>query len=334
MLGYIIRRLMRAIPQLLLISVLAFIIIQLPPGDIVETQIRNLEASGASVDQHQAEVLKRQYGLDKPAYLRYFLWIGKIITRFDFGYSYAWQKPVSEVILGRMGYTFAIALFSSIVTWALAIPIGIFVAIRQYSIWDYIVTFLTFVGMAVPPFFLAMVLMYVTLTRYGVRTVGGLFSPEFMVASWSWAKFLDLLKHLWLPIVLLGIGGTAGTIRTMRAMMLDELRKPYVMVARAKGLAEFHVIMRYPVRLAINPIISGLMWLLPWLFSGGMLIEIVLNLPTAGPAMYASLRAEDMYLAGAYILIIGALTIISAIFSDILLAVSDPRIRFGGVEGV
>ena len=332
MLTYIIRRFVRAIPQLLLISILAFIIIQLPPGDIVEQQILNLEASGVQVDQRQAELLKRQYGLDKPMYERYFLWMRKIVTAFDFGYSYTWQKPVAEVIRGRMGYTFGLALFSAIFTWVVAIPVGVFVAVRQYSIADYVVTFMTFVGMAVPGFFLAMVIMYVALTRFGLR-VGGLFSPEYMVAPWSWAKFMNLLSNMWLPIVLLGIGGTAGTIRTMRAMMLDELRKQYVTVARAKGLSEFQVIVRYPLRLAINPIISGLMWLLPWLFSGGILVEIVLNLPTAGPALYASLMAQDMYMAGAYILIIGALTAISAIFSDILLAASDPRIRFGGVEG-
>jgi peptide/nickel transport system permease protein len=332
MLTYIIRRFVRAIPQLLLISVLAFIIIQLPPGDIVEQQILNLEASGVDVDERQAQLLRQMYGLDRPMYARYFHWMRKVVTGFDFGYSYTWQKPVAEVIMGRMGYTFALALFAAIFTWVVAIPIGVFVAVRQYSVADYIVTFMTFVGMAVPGFFLAMVIMYIALTQFGIR-VGGLFSPEYMVAPWSWAKFLDLLRNLWLPIVLLGIGGTAGTIRTMRAMMLDELRKQYVTVARAKGLSELQVIARYPLRLAINPIVSGLMWLLPWLFSGGILVEIVLNLPTAGPALYASLMAQDMYMAGAYILIIGALTAISAIFSDILLAASDPRIRFGGVEG-
>lgn len=333
MLMYIIRRVLRAIPQLALISVLAFIIVQLPPGDIVTQQIQNLRASGVEVDERQAELLMKQYGLDKPVHMRYFHWVGKIVTKFDFGYSYTWQKPVSEVIMGRMGYTFSLALFSAIFTWAVAIPVGVFVAVRQYSIADYFVTFMTFVGMAVPSFFLAMVIMYVALTRFGIR-VGGLFSPEYMVEPWSWAKFLDLLSNLWLPIILLGIGGTAGTIRAMRAMMLDELRKQYVTVARAKGLAEFVVLVRYPLRLAINPIISGLMWLLPWLFSGGTLIEIVLNLPTAGPALYASLMAQDMYMAGGYIMIIGALTAVSAIFSDIILALSDPRIRFGGMVGV
>jgi peptide/nickel transport system permease protein len=318
---------------LVLISILAFIIIQLPPGDMVTQRLQSLRASGVEIDQRQAELLMRQYGLDKPFHMRYLLWIWKIVTQFDFGFSYTWQRPVAEVIMDRMGYTFALALFSAIFTWVVAIPIGVFVAVKQYSLADYFVTLMTFVGVAVPSFFLALVIMYIALTRFGIR-VGGLFSPEYMVLPWSFAKFLDLLSNLWLPIILLGIGGTAGTIRTMRAMMLDELRKQYVTVARAKGLSEFVVLVRYPLRLAINPIISGLMWLLPWLFSGGTLIEIVLNLPTAGPAMYASLMSQDMYMAGGYILIIGALTAVSAIFSDIVLAASDPRIRFGGVEGV
>ena len=333
MLSYILQRILRAIPQLFLISVLAFTIIQLPPGDIVTYQLERLRASGVEVDEAQAELLMRQYGMDKPMLQRYLLWIGNIITKFDFGYSYTFEKTVSQVIMERMGYTFAIALASAIFTWVVAIPIGIFAAVRQYSMADYVITFLTFVGLAVPAFFLALIIMYVALTRFGVRT-GGLFSPEYMVQPWSWGKFLNLLSNMWLPIILLGTGGVAGTIRTMRAMMLDELRKQYVTVARAKGLAELVVIMRYPVRLAINPIISGLMWLLPWLFSGSIILGIVLNLPTAGPALYASLRQQDMYMAGAYIVITGALTAVSAIFSDVLLAMSDPRIRFGGVEGV
>ena len=333
MLSYIIRRVVRAVPQLLLISILAFIIIQLPPGDIVTKQLERLQASGATVDQAQADALRRQYGMDKPMYQRYLLWISKILTKFDFGYSYTFEKPVAQVIMERMGYTFAIALFAHIFTWTVAIPIGIYVAVKQYSIADYIVTFVTFIGLAVPAFFLALIIMYVALTKFGIRT-GGLFSQEYLVQPWSWGKFLNLLSNMWLPIILLGTGGVAGTIRTMRAMMLDELRKQYVTVARAKGLSEYKVIVRYPVRLAINPILSGVMWLLPWLFSGGIMVEIVLNLQTAGPALYASLRQQDMYMAGAYIMITGALTAFSAILSDILLAVSDPRIRFGGVEGV
>ncbi len=332
MLAYIIQRIIRVIPQLLLISILAFIIIQLPPGDIVTKQIERLQSSGVTVSQQQAAALIRQYGMDRPMYQRYLLWMSNIITKFDFGYSYTFEKPVAQVIAERMGYTFAIALFAHIFTWTVAIPIGIYVAVKQYSVTDYVVTLITFIGLAVPAFFLAMLIMYVALTRFGIRT-GGLFSQEYMVLPWSWGKFVDLLKHMWLPVILLGTGGVAGTIRTMRAMMLDELRKQYVTVARAKGLSEFNVIVRYPARLAINPILSSVMWLLPWLFSGGIILEIVLNLQTAGPALYASLQNQDMYMAGAYILITGALTAISAILSDVLLAMSDPRIRFGGVEG-
>ncbi len=262
MLAYILQRIIRVIPQLLLISILAFIIIQLPPGDIVTRQIERLQASGVTVSEAQAQALIRQYGMDRPMYQRYLLWISKIITKFDFGYSYTFEKPVAQVIMERMGYTFAIALFAHIFTWTVAIPIGIYVAVKQYSITDYIVTLVTFVGLAVPAFFLAMIIMYIALTRFGIRT-GGLFSQEYMVLPWSWGKFVDLLKHMWLPIILLGTGGVAGTIRTMRAMMLDELRKQYVTVARAKGLSEFSVIVRYPARLAINPILSSVMWLLP-----------------------------------------------------------------------
>lgn len=300
---------------------------------MVTYRIQRLRASGVEVSEAQAEALMRQYGMDKPMPRRYLLWISNIITKFDFGYSYTYEKPVSQVIMERMGYTFAIALFAHIFTWSVAIPIGIYVAVKQYSIADYLVTFITFIGLAVPAFFLALLIMYVALTRFGIRA-GGLFSPEYLVQPWSWGKFLNLLSNMWLPIILLGTGGVAGTIRTMRAMMLDELRKQYVTVARAKGLAELLVIVRYPVRLAINPILSSVMWLLPWLFSGGIMVEIVLNLPTAGPALYASLRQQDMYMAGAYVVITGALTAISAIVSDVLLAMSDPRIRFGGVEGV
>jgi peptide/nickel transport system permease protein len=333
MLGYIIRRIVRAVPQMLLVSIMAFIIIQLPPGDIVTRQIQRLQGSGVTVDEAQAAAMRRQYGMDRPMYQRYFLWISNILTKFDFGYSYTFEKPVAQVMTERMLYTFGIALFAHVFTWTVAIPIGIFVAVKQYSIIDYAVTFITFIGLAVPPFFLALIIMYIALTRFGIRT-GGLFSQEYMVQPWSWGKFLNLLSNLWLPIVLLGIGGVASTIRTMRAMMLDELRKQYVTVARAKGLSEFRVIMQYPVRLAINPILSSVMWLLPWLFSGGIMVEIVLNLQTAGPALYSSLRNQDMYMAGAYILLTGALTAMSAILSDVLLAISDPRIRLGGVGSV
>jgi len=331
MLSFIIRRLLRMIPQLFLISILAFVIIQLPPGDYLTEYLNRLRASGATVDQYEVERFTRMYGLDRPMYQQYLKWIGNIVTEFDFGYSFEWQKPVKEVIGGRMPMTFMIALFAWFVSWGIAIPIGIFAAVKQYSITDYFFTLMSFIGLAVPPFLLALVIMYVAFDSFGIR-VGGLFSPEYQLEPWSWDRVVDLLQHIWVPVLLLAIVGTANIMRTMRATMLDELRKQYVTVARAKGLSELRVLLSYPVRLAINPILSQTFYVLPWLFSGGMVIEIVLNLPTAGPAMWTSLMAQDMYLAGSYILIIGTLTALGGLMSDILLAVVDPRIRFEGVE--
>jgi peptide/nickel transport system permease protein len=331
MLSFIIRRLLRMIPQLFLISILAFVIIQLPPGDYLTEYLNRLRSTGATIDEAEVERFTQMYGLDRPMYMQYLKWIGGVVTELDFGYSFDWQKPVKEVIGGRMVLTFLVALFAWIVSWGIAIPIGIFAAVRPYSIADYFFTFIGFLGLAVPGFLLALVIMYVAFDSFGIR-VGGLYSPEYQLEPWSVAKFKDLLQHIWVPVVLLAIVGTANIMRTMRATMLDELSKQYVTVARSKGLSQMQVLMKYPVRLAINPIISQTMYVLPWLFSGGIVIEVVLNLPTAGPAMYSSLMLQDMYLAGSYILIIGALTAFGGLISDILLAVVDPRIRFGAVE--
>jgi peptide/nickel transport system permease protein len=333
MIGYILMRLLRMIPQLLLISVLAFIIIQLPPGDYLTEYMRNLEQAGVEVNQVMIDRYTSMYGLDKPMYQQYLIWIGNIITKGDFGYSFAWNRSVSDVIGPRIGTTFFIALLSHIVTWSVAIPVGIYVAVKQYSVADYVFTFIGFIGIATPGFLLALVLMYVSFTQFGIR-VGGLFSPEMQIAPWSFAKFKDLLAHLWLPVFITGFSGTAYTIRTLRATMLDELRKQYVTVARAKGLSEWDVILKYPVRIAINPILSTVGWLLVWFFSAGTVVEIVLNLDTAGPVLWRALLGQDMYVAGAYIVIIGFLTAIGSLISDIALAVVDPRIRFGSVEGL
>jgi peptide/nickel transport system permease protein len=333
MLSYIIKRLLRMIPQLFLISLLAFIIIQLPPGDYLTEYINRLRATGYSVDEYEVERFTRMYGLDQPMHIQYLRWITNIVTKLDFGYSFDWQKPVNDVITARIGTTFFIAFLSFVVCWSFAIPVGIYVAVKQYSIADYFFTFLGFIGLATPGFLLALVIMYVAFDSFGIK-VGGLYSPEFQTQAWSWAKFVDLLSHLWLPVLILAIGGTANLIRTLRATMLDELRKKYVTVARAKGLSEFQVLMRYPVRLAINPILSTFGWLLVWFFSGGMVVEIVLNLNTAGPVLWRALMRQDMYMAGAYIVIIGTLTALGSLISDILLAVVDPRIRFGSMEGL
>lgn len=321
------------VPQVFLISILAFVIIQLPPGDYLTEHINRLRMSGVTLDQVEIDRLTRMYGLDQPMHVQYVKWITNIVTRGDFGYSFQWGKPVNEIIGSRMGMTFFIAFLAFVVCWSFAIPVGIFVAVKQYSLADYFFTFLGFIGLAVPGFLLALVLMYVSQSWFGIR-VGGLFSPEYEIQAWSWGKFVDLLKHIWLPVIILAIGGTANLIRTMRATMLDELRKQYVTVARSKGLSEFQVLVRYPVRIALNPILSTFGWLLVWFFSGGTVVEIVLNLNTAGPVLWRALMGQDMYTAGAYIVIIGSLTAVGSLVSDILLAVTDPRIRFGSVEGL
>lgn len=331
MLNYILGRLLRMIPQVFLISVLAFVIIQLPPGDFLTEQINRLRATGATVDEAQVQMLTNLYGLDQPMYVQYFRWIGRIVTQGDFGYSFIRQQSVNEILLSRMGMTFFIAFLAFLVSWGFAIPVGIYVAVRQYSFADYFFTFVGFIGLATPGFLLALVLMYISYAILGIR-VGGLYSPEFEPLPMSWPKFVDLLRHLWLPVIILAIAGMANIIRTLRATMLDELRKQYVTVARSKGLSEYQVIMQYPVRIAINPILSQTSYLLAWLFSGGMVVEIVLNLNTAGPVLWRALLQQDMYTAGAYIFILGFLYTIGSLLSDLLLAAIDPRIRFGAME--
>jgi peptide/nickel transport system permease protein len=331
MLNYIIGRVARMIPQIFLISVLAFFIIQLPPGDFLTEQINRRRATGSTVDEAEIQRLTNLYGLDKPMHVQYYRWMRNIVTELDFGYSFLWQRPVNEILLSRMGMTFFIAFLAFVVCWGFAIPVGIFVAVKQYSLADYFFTFLGFIGLATPGFLLALVLMYISYAVFGIR-VGGLYSPEMETQPMSWAKFIDLLKHIWLPVLILALGGTANLIRTLRATMLDELRKQYVTVARSKGLSEFQVIMQYPVRIAINPILSTFGWLLVWFFSGGTVVEIVLNLNTAGPVLWRALIQQDMYTAGAYIMIIGFLTAVGSLLSDLLLAAVDPRIRFGAME--
>jgi peptide/nickel transport system permease protein len=319
------------VPQIIIISVLAFIIIQLPPGDYLTEYLNRLRASGATVDEAQVERLTKMYGLDQPMHIQYLKWIGNIITELDFGYSFQFNRPVNEILLSRMGTTFFIALMSFIVSWGLAIPIGIYVAVKQYSLADYVFTLFGFIGLATPGFLLALVVMYVSWSRFGIA-VGGLNSPEYLTAPWDWARFVDFLEHLWVPVIILAIGGTANVIRTLRATMLDELRRPYVLVARSKGLSPLATLMRYPVPIALNPLISTIGWLLVWFFSGGMVVEVVLNLPTAGPVLWVSLLRQDMYTAGAYIFIIGVLVTVGSLISDIGLAVIDPRVRFGRLE--
>jgi peptide/nickel transport system permease protein len=333
MLSYIAQRVIRLIPLLFLISVVVFVIIQLPPGDYVTEYVNRLRASGTEVDEAQIQRLKNLYALDKPLYVQYLKWITNILLRGDFGLSFAWNKPVSEVIGERMALTVAISVTTTIFVWAVAIPIGVYSAVRQYTFFDYFFTFLGFIGLAVPAFLLAMLIMYIAFAKFGVN-VGGLFSPEYQFAPWSLGKVVDMLKHIWVAVIVLGVSGTAWLIRVMRGTMLDELGKQYVITARAKGLSEFQVIMKYPFRIAINPFISTIGWLLPWFFSGGTIVDIVLNLPTAGPVLWKALMSQDMFLAGSFVLITSTLTVIGTLLSDILLAIVDPRIRFGKVGAV
>jgi len=326
MLTFIVKRMLWMLPFLVAISFLSFVLIQLPPGDYVTTYIATLAASNETVDQAAAAELRARFGLDQPMVVQYWKWISNIIFHGDFGLSFEWQQPVKDLIWERMALTLLLTFSALLVTWGIALPVGVYSAVRKYSIGDYIVTSLSFIGLAVPSFLLALVLMYIAAVHFGV-SVGGLFSEQYQNAPWSWAKMLDLLNHLWIPVIILAVSGTASLIRVMRANMLDELHRPYVTTARAKGLSEFALLVKYPMRLALNPFISTIAWLLPNLVSGSIIVAIVLSLPTAGPLLLQSLMSQDMYLAGAFILLICALTIVGSLISDILLALADPRIR-------
>lgn len=322
---YIIKRLLLLPLLLVIFSVFAFVIIQAPPGDFVTSYIAELAASGSSVDQAQIDALRELYGLDQPMTIQYFKWIGRILSG-DLGVSLDWQRPIADLIGQRLMLTVALGLFTFFLTWALAIPIGILSATRQYSFWDYLFTIINYIGVATPTFMTALILMWLAFSKFGI-SITGLFSAEFVDAPWSWARFIDLLKHLWLPAVILALDGTARLARIMRANLLDELNKPYMEMARAKGLSEFRLVMKYPVRLAINPLVSTIGWYLPMIFSGSLIVATVLNLPTIGPMLLRSLTNQDMFLAGTIVLIYCFLAIIGTIISDILLAWLDPRIR-------
>jgi peptide/nickel transport system permease protein len=314
------------LPFLVAISFISFVLIQLPPGDYVTTYIATLAASNEIVDQNTAADLRSRFGLDQPMIVQYWKWISNIVLYGDFGLSFEWQQPVSELIWERMSLTLVLTFSTLLLTWGIALPIGVFSAVKKYSIGDYVVTFFSFLGLAVPSFLLALVLMYFAAVEFG-QSVGGLFSEQYQNAPWNWDKFIDFLQHLWIPVVILGVSGTASLIRVMRANMLDELNRPYVTTARAKGLSEFTLLVKYPMRLALNPFISTIAWLLPNLVSGSIIVAIVMSLPTAGPLLLQSLMSQDMDLAGAFILLICALTVVGSLISDILLALVDPRIR-------
>lgn len=327
MFSYIVRRVLMAIPLLVIISIISYLVIELPPGDYLVMHINALETTmGERLPPEEVEQLRALYGLDQPIHIRYLRWIRNIV-RGDLGRSFQHNRPVDELLAERVPLTIVISLAALLLTWAIAIPIGILSAVRQYSIVDYLFTFLGFIGLATPSFLLALVVMWLAFSQFGF-SASGLFSSEFIDAPWSWEKGVDLLKHLPIPALIIGLGGTAGLIRIMRGNLLDELRKPYVETARAKGLLERRLLLRYPVRVAINPLISTVGWLLPEIFSGGALVAIVLNLQTVGPVLLNALLSQDMYVAGSIVLILSALTVIGTLISDILLAVADPRIRY------
>jgi peptide/nickel transport system permease protein len=325
MVVYIVRRVLLAIVTVWAISVLSFVIIQLPPGDYITSYIAQMSASGSIVSQEEADNLRAQYGLDQPIYVQYVRWMVQML-RGNFGQSMEWRRPVADVVGDRMVLTIIVSLAAVVFTWVLALPLGIYSAVRQYSIGDYVATFLGFIGLAVPNFLLALVLMYLGFALFNAN-IGGLFSPEYNDASWSAAKVWDLLLHLPLPALILGLGGTAQLVRIMRANLLDELRKPYVVTARAKGLPERKLIMKYPVRVALNPFISTIGYIFPYIVSGSIIVSLVLSLPTVGPLLLKALIAQDMFLAGTIILLLGVMTVVGTLISDILLIWVDPRIR-------
>jgi peptide/nickel transport system permease protein len=328
MFAYLIRRLFYAVLTIWAVSIVSFVIIQLPPGDYVTAYLAQLAVQGSTLGMSEADNLRAYYGLDRPMYYQYYLWLERMVTG-DFGYSFEHQKPVKDVIGERLLLTMVLAFASVLFTWALAIPIGIFSAVRQYSVWDYVFTFLGFIGLAIPNFLLALLLMWIGFSVFGL-SVGGLFSPQYITAPWSWGRVLDLLRHLWLPTIILGMAGTAQIMRITRANVLDELRKPYVVTARAKGLSGWRLIVKYPVRIALNPVISVTAYVWPYLVSGSIIVSVVLSLPTVGPILLRSLLSQDMFLAGSIILLIGLMTVVGTFISDLLLVWADPRIKLEG----
>lgn len=326
MLFFIIRRILYMLPTLFTASMLSFLIIQLPPGDFLTSYAAQLRSQGDTVDEAELEALRERYGLGQPFYIQYGKWISGIVVRNDWGQSMEWKKPVRDMLGERLWLTIAISGAALLVSWFVAIPIGVYSATHQYTWLDYILSFFSFVGLGTPGFLLALIIMFLAQSWLGLN-VGGLFSEEYIMAPWSMAKFIDMLKHVWIPLLVVAFGSTAGNIRITRANLLDELNRPYVETARAKGLEEGKLIWKYPVRVALNPFFSTVGWSLATLISGFTLVSVVLNLPTIGPLLLRALTSQDMYLAGSIIFLLSALTIIGTLISDILLAIVDPRIR-------
>jgi peptide/nickel transport system permease protein len=324
---FLLRRFFYMIITIWITSIVAFAVIQLPPGDFVSNMVSEMTQQG--MDEISPQViaqLREQYGLNDPLPVQYFKWIRNIVTKGSFGYSLDLRRDARELILERLPMTFTITGVSVLFIWAIALPVGVFSAVRKYSLGDYAATFLGFIGLAIPNFLLALILMYLSY-RYGGQALIGLFSQEYATAPWSLAKLLDLLRHLWIPVIIIGTAGTAGLIRITRANLLDELNRPYVDTARAKGMSEGRLLWKYPVRYALNPFISTIGFVIPFLVAGEVVVSIVLNLPTSGPVLFNALVKQDMYVAAGFILMLSTLTVIGVFISDVLLVMLDPRIR-------
>jgi peptide/nickel transport system permease protein len=328
MIGYIIHRLMIMVPTLIAISMLVFLIIELPPGDYLESYIAELESMGESVDPKKIEFLRHEYGFDLPLHERYFHWAFGMLVG-DYGFSFEYQLPVSEVVGDRLYLTIVVSFATVIFTWLIAFPIGIYSATHQYSWGDYGLTFIGLLGLATPNFLLALIMLYFANVVFGT-SIGGLMAPEYVDQPWSIDKALSVLGHLWIPVVVIGTSGTAGMIRRLRANLLDELQKQYVVTARAKGVPPTRLVLKYPLRMALNFFISDIGSLLPGIVSGAELVAMVLSLPTTGPVLIAALQSQDMYLAGSFLMFLAALTVVGVLVSDLALAALDPRIRLQG----
>jgi peptide/nickel transport system permease protein len=328
MLNYIWRRVLTMIPTLLVISLLVFVIIQLPPGDYLESHIAELQSQGESVDLQKIAFLREEYGLDRPFFEQYFFWLIGMLQG-DFGYSFEYDLPVTEVVGDRLFLTILISVVTIIFTWMVAFPIGIYSATHQYSWGDYGLSTLGFLGLATPNFLLALVMLYFANVYFGT-SIGGLMAPEYIDAPWSLDKLISVFEHLWIPVVVIGTSGTAGMIRRLRANLLDELQKQYVITGRAKGLPPGKLLRKYPLRIALNFFVADIGNLLPTVISGAEIVAVVMSLPTTGPILLAALQSQDMYLAGSFLMFLAVLTVFGVLVSDIALALLDPRIRLQG----
>ncbi len=328
MLRYILKRMAIMIPTLVLISALVFFLIELPPGDFLESYIAELQVQGETVDPRHIAYLRQEYGLDQPPLQRYFVWVTGML-QWDFGYSFEYQMPVAEVVGERMFLTTVLSVTTIIFTWLIAFPIGIYSATHQYSWGDYGLTFIGLLGLATPNFLLALVLLYFANIYFGT-SIGGIMDPEFLNQPMSWAKMKSILAHLWIPVIVIGTSGTAGMIRRLRANLLDELQKQYVTTAKAKGLHPFRALVKYPLRMSLNFFVADIGNILPQIISSSVLVAIVLSLETTGPLLVSALQSQDMYLAGSFLMFLAALSVCGVLISDIALALLDPRIRLQG----